>query len=296
MFQWGNATLAGAITNVGTVEMVGTNAGVLANDAIFVNQGLVQETGSGGLQLLTCGGSGPTAFYNLAGATFQLMTDISISQSHCSGVSVFFENQGLLLKSGGTNTTTISVPFVNLNGSIELDSGTLALNSTVNGSSSYSQGNGSFTVQLGGTNTGQTGQLSIAGPVALGGPLNVKVAPGFAPAIGSQFQIISCGSRNGTFGPLSLPAGITVAYTNTSVSLVVTGTVAIQILSPQISGTNFDFSFATANNQNYTIQQNTDLTTTNWTFVTNITGNGSNYQYITPVTNIPRLFFRAIEP
>jgi hypothetical protein len=38
------------------------------------------------------------------------------------------------------------------------------------------------------------------------------------------------------------------------------------------------------------------LTTTNWTFYTNITGNGSIYQFATPVTNIPRRFFRVGSP
>jgi hypothetical protein len=176
-----------------------------------------------------------------------------------------------------------------------VDSGTLELNSTVNGTSSYSQGGGSFTVELGGTNTGQNGQLSVAGPVALGGPLNVKVAPGFAPAIGSQFQIISCTSRSGKFSLLNLPAGLSITYTNTAVYLSVTGG-PMEILSPQISGTNFGFSFATTSNQNYAIQQNTNLATANWTFVTNFTGDGSIFQFIMPVTNIPPLFFRVVEP
>jgi hypothetical protein len=78
--------------------------------------------------------------------------------------------------------------------------------------------------------------------------------------------------------------------------LVVTGTVSAQIQSPQLSGGNFTFNFGTANGQSYTVQQNTNLATTNWTFYTNITGNGSIYQFATPVTNIPRRFFRVVEP
>jgi hypothetical protein len=63
-----------------------------------------------------------------------------------------------------------------------------------------------------------------------------------------------------------------------------------------LSGSNFTFNFGTANGQSYTVQQNTNLATTNWTFYTNITGNGSIYQFATPVTNIPRRFFRVVEP
>jgi hypothetical protein len=63
-----------------------------------------------------------------------------------------------------------------------------------------------------------------------------------------------------------------------------------------LSGGNFTFIFGTANGQSYTVQQNTNLATTNWTFYTNITGNGSIYQFATPVTNIPRRFFRVGSP
>jgi hypothetical protein len=72
--------------------------------------------------------------------------------------------------------------------------------------------------------------------------------------------------------------------------------VPVQILSPQISGTNFEFHFATVSNQNYSIQQNTNLATHDWTPVATITANGSNYQFITPFTNVPQLFFRVVAP
>jgi hypothetical protein len=34
----------------------------------------------------------------------------------------------------------------------------------------------------------------------------------------------------------------------------------------------------------------------NWTFYTNITGNGLPYQLTLPVTNMPGIFFRVSEP
>lgn len=64
-------------------------------------------------------------------------------------------------------------------------------------------------------------------------------------------------------------------------------------LAPGISGTNFCFSVPTISNLIYTIQQNTDLATTNWVFYTNFTGNGSLFQFVTPILNIPRQFFRV---
>ena len=70
----------------------------------------------------------------------------------------------------------------------------------------------------------------------------------------------------------------------------------LQILNPHSNGTNFVLNFGTVLNPSYTVQANPDLATTNWTYYTNITGNGSLYQFATPVTNIPQLFFRVREP
>ena len=66
--------------------------------------------------------------------------------------------------------------------------------------------------------------------------------------------------------------------------------------SPQVSGGNFTFNFQTASNQSYTIQQNTNLSTTNWFYVTNLTGNGSLFQFITPASAAPQTLFRVRQP
>jgi hypothetical protein len=72
--------------------------------------------------------------------------------------------------------------------------------------------------------------------------------------------------------------------------------VPVQLLSPQISGTNFTFNFLTVSNKSYTIEQNTNLATTNWVPVATLTGTGSNALIITPLTNIPALFFPVLGP
>ncbi|HEY3863228.1 MAG TPA: hypothetical protein VGO59_15205 [Verrucomicrobiae bacterium] len=36
--------------------------------------------------------------------------------------------------------------------------------------------------------------------------------------------------------------------------------------------------------------------TTNWTSLTNFSGDGSIFQFVTPASNIPALFFRVEEP
>jgi hypothetical protein len=138
---------------------------------------------------------------------------------------VVFNNSGLVRKTSGTNSV-FGVPFNNQNGSIEVDNGVLSL-----GSSSYVQGGGALTVRLSGTNAGQFGQLSAA-RAALAGPLNVELAAGFTPPLGSHYQILSCASLQGIFNGLGVPGGMAISYSNNGVFLVVTG--ALTLSAPTI--------------------------------------------------------------
>jgi hypothetical protein len=258
----------------------------------------VTQTGSGGTLVGAFGAN--VYFTNEPGATYQFASDSSIAWGlnfYGQGPPPFY-NQGLVWKSGGTNTSAIGTTFVNnFGGSIEVDSGVLALEGTV-----YAQNSGNLTIALGGPNANQCGRLAVGGPAALNGPLKVILTNGYVPVLGDQFEILSCSSLSGTFSSVNIPAGMTVSNLLNNqgqpeyVYLVVTGTVPAQIQSPGKSGGIFKFSFGTANGQSYTVQQNTNLATANWTFYTNITGNGSLYQFTTPVANIPQLFFRVASP
>src|ERR1035441_5785631 len=62
--------------------------------------------------------------------------------------------------------------------------------------------------------------------------------------------------ERGTFRSVNVPAGISVNYSNNGVYLVVVGAVPVQILAPQLAGTNFVFQFPTASGQSYTVQRN----------------------------------------
>jgi hypothetical protein len=127
--------------------------------------------------------------------------------------------------------------------------------------------------------------------------LNVTLTNGYVPPIGTQFQIISSPGTYGSFSTLNVPAGMAVTYSNTSgVYLTVTGSTPVQLQSPKISGGNFVFGFGTTNGLGYTVQQNSDLSTTNWTYYTNLIGNGSLYQVVAPGTNVTQLFFRVRQP
>jgi hypothetical protein len=157
---------------------------------------------------------------------------------------------------------------------------------------SYTQtANGALAIILAGPNPG-TGfnSLVVDGAANLGGALTVMVTNGFELPMATQFQVLSCASRAGVFSDLTLPAGLSVQYSNNAVFL------AEMLQSPQVSGGNFTFNFQTASNQSYTIQQNTNLSTTNWLFVTNIIGSGSVFQFAVPATNTPQDLFRVRQP
>jgi hypothetical protein len=299
LFQWNGGILQGIITNIGTVTVSGTNYSTLTGaNTTFVNEGTVIQAGSGGTLVGAYGAN--VYFDNEAGATYNFASDSSIGW----GFNFYgqgpppFSNFGLVRKSAGTNTSSIWTTFVNNpGGSIEVDSGVLAIQGT-----GFAQNGGSLTITLGGPNPYQCGQLAVAGPVTLSGPLNVVQANGYVPVAGNQFEILSCNSFTGTFTSTNIPAGMTVSYSQNNlgqpeyVYLVVTGTVPAQIQSPGKTGNNFKFSFGTATNQSYTIQQNTNLATANWNFYSNVIGNGSLFQFTTPVTNFPQQFFRVRSP
>ncbi len=212
MLQWAGGRFIGTTTNAGELNFSGGTVVIS-----FYNSGTFRHIGAAGLGLSQ--GSPGAIFHNLAGATYEFEANGSIFPNDCCSPTLF-ENAGLLLKSGGLTTATISTPFSNTNGSIEVDSGTLSV-----GNNNYVQGTGAFTVQLNGTNTGEWGQFT-AGAATLGGKLSVKLTNGFAPPIGNVFQILSCSSLSNTFSSLDVPVGLKVNYSATGVFLSVTGQVA----------------------------------------------------------------------
>ena len=127
LFQWAGGIFSGAVSNAGVVNISGPNPSMLANRAAFYNTNSVRQTGTGGLGLDGYGG-GTTAFYNLPGAIYNLLSDSPIYLANCCG-TVFFQNQGLFLKGGGSSNAVVSVNFNNQGGTIQLANsvGTLTL-------------------------------------------------------------------------------------------------------------------------------------------------------------------------
>jgi hypothetical protein len=87
-----------------------------------------------------------------------------------------------------------------------------------------------------------------------------------------------------------------VAYRGTIFRIVVGATNAQPLIQfPSLSGGNFTFAFPGTSGQSYTIQQTTNLATTNWTVYTNFTGTDSVLQLSVPATDSAQ-FFRIREP
>ncbi len=88
-----------------------------------------------------------------------------------------------------------------------------------------------------------------------------------------------------------------LVYTGGTIYRVVLGGLgaAPAVQFANLASGNFSFGFAAATGQSYTVQQNTNLATTNWTFFTNLVGAGSPVQLSVPATNTDQ-FFRLREP
>jgi hypothetical protein len=70
----------------------------------------------------------------------------------------------------------------------------------------------------------------------------------------------------------------------------------VHLQSVQFTGSDLAFSFPTVNGRLYVVQQNTNLATADWSYFTNITGDGSLYQLLVPVSNIQQQFLRISQP
>jgi hypothetical protein len=292
LFQWTGGTIdvtGNSFTNLGFITVNATSNSILDGTfpgGMLVNQGTFVEvnTGNFGLGRLT-------HFTNTTAGIYDLQSDGGISDNSGGNSGFAVDNVGLFRKSGGTNTSSIGVPFNSFGGTIEVDSGTLALTT-----GNYDQNGGGLTVRLGGRGAGQFGILAVTGTATLSGALTATLRGGFAPLAGDRFQILSCSSLTGTFANVNLPPGISVNYSSNTVTLIVTNTVPAQLLNPRLAGGNFTFNVPSVLGQGYTVQTNSDLSTTNWAFYTNLVGNGSSEQVVAPIDSLPKLFFRVRQP
>ncbi len=262
-------------TNFGSITISPVNAPANAYGTLF-NNSIIHQTNTGNFNV------GAISLVNQLGGIYEFDGDGGITGNQ-------FVNYGLLKKRCGTNVSAMNNSQTINYGGIEVDSGAISV------PGGFSMGGGNLTVALGGDGPGQVGRLAVQGSVALSGGLQVVLTNGFFPAVSNTYQIVSCSSLSGTFTNFSLPKGLSLAYSNSGVYVVV-GTLPVTIQSPSLTNGAFSFGFQTQSNQSYLIQEATNLAPALWSPYSNFSGSGAWMQFTVPTTNLLQQYFRVSEP
>ncbi len=220
------------------------NRGLLRNDSgtmrtdlktSFVNEGVIQiGAGTGTTWELE-----PSGFVNegtiaLSAFSFATMRDTlrqTAGSTRVDGTMTFQNGTFLDLEGGrlgGDGAITGNVD--NTGGVLDpsLDLGEAPRSLTITGNYTQTQG-GTLAVQLA---PASNDLVQVTGIASLDGAIAVDFAPGFVPAIGSQFTVLTAASVTGGFECIDASSlgvdGIEAIVTPTSVTLVVTGEVTAQ--------------------------------------------------------------------
>jgi hypothetical protein len=228
---------ANIVNNAANLTISGTSAQILNG----TTNGLANFVNNTGAFTVSANGNfttGPSSFSNsgtvtvAAGSTMTVGGGNSYNQS--AGTTTV---DGTLGASAGINVT----------GGTVLGAGKLSGNATVGGSGTgptlsvgdsgkagllaitgtYTQlSTGSISAFIGGTSVGtQYSQLQVGSSAMLAGTLNVTLASGFTPTIGSTFTVLTASSIAGTFSNSTISINgsehFNVSYTSTGVVLTV---------------------------------------------------------------------------
>ena len=177
--------------------------------------------------------------------------------------------------------------------------GVLGTFSALSVGGNYIQGSGgALDMGVGGRSTSHFDQLNITGKAILNGLLLVHLFNGFPPASSDSFQLLTYGSHNGDFSPLSLPGGTALTYAATDAQLVVNHPMVVQpmFLHPGIAAGKMTFGVWTANGTNYTLSRSDSLIPANWTTITNYTGDGNFWTFTLSMPSVPSRFYRISQP
>ena len=132
MFQWTGGGISGAggtLTNLGTINLSGSNDKIFYNDGTLDDYGTIVQTGTGNFGLHS-DNQAPTVLNIESGGSYLIESDSGVDNP--SGGETEIENAGTIEKTAGTGTSTILVNGTLSNtGTIEADSGTLSLSASV---------------------------------------------------------------------------------------------------------------------------------------------------------------------
>jgi hypothetical protein len=248
-----------ALTYNGPLSIDGSGFASLGGGGAFIENGTitVSATGSPAGLAINDGGATPTILDIASGSTLDFRSDAGIFANCCGEGLEQISNEGTIEKTGGTGTSTISIPIDN-SGVISVSTGTLhltPLSGTLSNSQSVAIAAGS-TLEVAGdytqTATGSLqpilagppsfGQLQVSGKATLAGALKVSTANNFSPTAGQNFPVLTAGSLSGTFTTLSgvsFANGVLLqpAYSSTGVVLQASRTPVPVVAIPAISAT-----------------------------------------------------------
>jgi RHS repeat-associated protein len=229
--SWTSGTLAGTLTNQGTITAAGT--GEMDLSGTLTNTGTIEVTGTGYIFSLTSG----TTINNQSGAVFDFQSDAGLVQ----GNGGFFDNAGTLEKTGGSGTCTIAFSLGG-SGTVEADSGTLSFTSSVAQISGATLTSGTWNVFGGstlnlanaGTITTNNANVTLSGPGSTFTPIN-----GITANTGS-FSILG-GGKVTTAGAFSNQGSLTIGVASTlnvsgNYSQTSSASLAVQIAGTAGSG------------------------------------------------------------
>ena len=132
MFQWTGGGISGAggtLTNLGTINLSGSNEKIFYNDGTLDDYGTIVQTGTGNFGLHS-DNQAPTVLNIESGGSYLIESDSGVD--NYAGGETQIDNAGTIRKTAGSGTSTILVNGTLSNtGTIEADSGTLSLAATI---------------------------------------------------------------------------------------------------------------------------------------------------------------------
>jgi hypothetical protein len=240
------------LTYDGPLSIDGSGFASLTGGGTFLENGTitVSATGSPGGLAINDGGSTNTTLDIASGSTLDFQSDAGIFFNCCGEYQELLVNAGTIEKTGGTGTSSLSVPISNT-GTIGVYTGTLAVNDQANStftnsgslviaagsvvqvSNNYRQpATGSLQPILAGATS--FGQLQVSGQATLDGALKVSTGNNFSPTAGQSFPVLTAGSVSGTFAALSgmsFANGVSLNPVYSSSGVVLQGSVTPSVLT-----------------------------------------------------------------
>ena len=189
-----NSNVSLTVLNGGILDV----AGALTLDGPLTNSGTINVTNGTSIQAVNNGtASLAGGLVNLAPGVISLWNNSSLD-----GVgrgNEYLLNLGAINKMSGTAQSTIDFSFLDNEGTLQSQHGTLLLQS------SHGTLQSSETLGIVLNSASDYGKLSIVGAAPLNGFFNVSLGNGYVPAFGTSFSVVSYGSLSSSFTGFNYP-------------------------------------------------------------------------------------------